>query len=133
MAGQSLNFRIEHRQNYYLVEPGDGTRYKFIIVEMPEGWHGDWAPERAPFVAIASVDGPLFPGITLPLAIAQEWWYDTSHLPSAASLDHRHIEWVKGENDFRVKGGINPWTIRAAFLTLIKEFDNEHGKCSGDE
>lgn len=122
MTAQTLNFPVKSYGNCRIIEPGDGTKYKFLVVQMPKEWHGDWAPERGPFVAISSIDGPLFPGITLPIALATEWWYDTSAMSPLDSLEHRAIKWVVGEN-FRVK--VNPWTVRAAFLMILKEIDNE--------
>lgn len=107
------------------VEPGDMTRYHFLIcksitainpLQLPN-LHG-WDPADAPIVAVASIDGPIFGGLWLSVPRIKQWWADVRDKKPAESLMHYQIGWAIGEMGTRVKDP-NPWTVRAAFLAVL--------------
>lgn len=95
-------------------EPGDGTRYSFVVT-LTNGTH-DWGDECRPVVGVAAVGGCTFGGQWMPLAQVRQWWAETKELTPAASLDHHFIGWI--ENEARTKP--NLWTVRAALLAVLK-------------
>ena len=119
---QSLFFpAVSHpgKAMHVKIEPGDNTMYRFVIMLMGVWWGEGWEQGSRPLVAIASDQGPLFPGIILPLARVLDWWRDT-YLDENNGLDHEFIRWIREQNDSRVRGGTNPWTVRAALLAILR-------------
>jgi hypothetical protein len=103
---------------YVVIEPGDMTQYRFLAFRSQHG-HGYTEP-RLPVIAVASVDGVIFPGIWIPVPHARGWWKDTKDGSDGESIGHDTITWAIQECGRRVKEPINPWTARAALLTVLK-------------
>lgn len=121
---QTLDFRCTQERTTAVnveIEPGDGTRYSFII-SRTSGRH-DWGEEQGEIIGVASVSGCMFGGQWMPLKQVREWWDETKKLSPDASLDHHFIGWVIGE--MRPGTTTNPWTVRAGLLAVLKVFGEQ--------
>ena len=121
---QTLDFpcRIERTTAMNVeIEPGDGTRYSFVVT-LTDGRH-DWGEEMGPIVGVASVCGCMFGGQWMPLQRVRSWWQDTKTIAPMDSLNHHFIGWVIGE--MRPGTKTNPWTVRAALLAVLKTCGEE--------
>jgi hypothetical protein len=107
----TLSFSVE-------IEPGDATRYKFILTNTTH--RHDWGEQDGELIGVASMTGPIFPGIWFPLARARDWWKETMWQIPVDSLSHHFIEWIIGETSEKAK--VNPWTVRAALLAVIRVY-----------
>jgi hypothetical protein len=120
---QNVNFPFRHEASgqaaYVELEPGDATLYRFVM--FPSAYGHNWGPQDRPVVAVASLDGPLFPGIWLSVPRAKEWWYDTKDHSAEESLSHTQVAWVLEDSSRRLGKGrqVNPWTARAAMLAVL--------------
>jgi hypothetical protein len=104
-----------------MLEPGDGTRYSFIIGETARPH--DWEFAEGKIIGVASVSGCMFGGIWMPLRRVREWWRDTKDMEPTESLSHHLVDWIIGE--MRPCTTTNPWTVRAALLAVLKVFGEE--------
>jgi hypothetical protein len=121
MKTQTLDFPCKTEENIaYSVdmEPGDGTRYSFIVSETEE--YHDWSVDEGTIVGVASVSGCMFGGQWMPLRKVREWWEETKDGTPEDSLDHHFIGWIMGE--MRPGTNTNPWTVRAALLAVLQVF-----------
>lgn len=107
---------------YVEIEPGDATRYRFLVAASDS--RHDWDPVHGMVVMVASVDGPLLPGVTMPYRDVLQWWRDTKDMTPQDSLAHQEIEWLIGAASIGlVKQTVNPWTARGALLAVLKWFE----------
>jgi hypothetical protein len=62
----------------------------------------------------------MFGGQWMPLRQVREWWAETKDGTPYESLKHYFVGWVIRE----MKPGTttNPWTVRAALLSVLKVF-----------
>jgi hypothetical protein len=104
---------------YMEIEPGDCTLYRFLVMRSV-GAH-DFDVMDLPVHAVASVDGPLFPGTWIPFPRAVAWWYSTIGMEPRDSLKHEFIGYVRCQAGSRLNDlTVNPWTARAALLAVLK-------------
>jgi hypothetical protein len=100
---------------YVEIEPDDGTFYSFIIFpsDKPHGYDSS----DLPVVAVASVEGPAFPGQWVPICRVMEWWKDTKDQSRVESVEHIYIKTMQGDS---INKKVNPFTIRSVFLAILK-------------
>jgi hypothetical protein len=134
---QNMNFPFRHEASgsaaYVELEPGDMTTYRFVL--FPSAYSHNWDEGECPVMAVAAVDGVLFPGIWISVPRAREWWRETREQSGDESLSHAEVCWVVQEASRRLRGGlvVNPWTARAALLAvLIKDGEIQPGGKDGD-
>jgi hypothetical protein len=116
---QTLDFpcKMEETKAWNVdIQPGDGTRYSFVVSETND--RHSWGEEEGRILGVASVSGSMFGGQWLPLLRVEEWWNDTKGGTPDASLDHHFIGWIIHEMSPGTT--TNPWTVRAALLAVLR-------------